>query len=863
MDPVGSRSTRRLHSDSAADAAHPDEEARRVRPRTVLEDRPLGLSPRSPLPDAAAPQSPRRSLVSAEQLRQWRSSPGRSGPVQAGPSTSATHIAAVPASASPTRPAAAAAVPLGAHGVMSALRPQGRNDALRHVPPAGRNLLVVYALDQALSRKASSTQKNARSFFVHFGEALLQGPAPITLDAFLDHLHSTDPAQRSAAQARKLAYENEQPRPATMRYRLDACINALVAVPRERRMLTLAQALQRNIVGSSLQTLLPEADQPLLQRMRASEPKPDSDPAKAKQTALCRFGVALMARGHGGLAAWLQMRQQQPDGERLAEDLRTSIKDGPELNLALRGKRQFVTATGWLLKYGLGDGGAATADTQAETNAAIASTSLEAPPPSALDVTMADDEPGPSAAAASPTDTSWSIGSEFERLGGGEGLAALLQWDEGMSASSSARPLLPQPAASSAMPTPIDVTTVEAAASAGASASRAAAAAAGPSAAPDAMHALPPRARNTLVAHAAERALQETSSLNRDELRVYRSAFSRFGAALLEEQHITLDTFLDRLSSPEQAQRSGAAAFKAAYEHKQKATDSTRHCLNRCIDALDKVPREQRTFSLDEALRKMLSPALKTLLSDADLELLQKVQSFDATLSSSTAQRNQALLIRMGVASMARGHGGLAGWLQMHEQPDGPRMAGELLDRIKNDPELRLSKDSKKRLAIAAGRLPAASGMEVASTTPHAAAGPSAAVASPANASSSAAPQSADSRASDPLQGFAEFLESSLLSAGQATSASPEHEAMGDVPVLDPVAATTTDPASPDSMGDFAESLEHSLLSPAQAATTSPGHEAEDDSPLRDPGTPTADDLTFLGSMDLTSRVPPGLRKTS
>jgi hypothetical protein len=750
-------------------------------------------------------------------------------------------------------------VPPHAHGVMPALRPEGRNDALRHVPPAGRNLLVVYALDQALSKMASSTQKNARSFFIHFGEALLQGQAPITLDAFLDHLHGTDPAQRSAAQARKLAYENEQPRPATMRYRLDACINALVAVPREQRMLTLAQALQRSIVGSSLQTLLPEADQPILQRMRASEPKPDSDPAKAKQTALCRFGVALMARGHGGLAAWLQMRQQQPDGERLAEDLRKSIKDGPELKLTLRGKRQFVTATGWLLKYGLGDGGAATADTQAETNAAIAATSLqaprtasplhgEAPPPSALDVTMADAEAGPSAAAASPTDTSWSIGSEFERLGGGEGLAALLEpWDEGMSASSSARPLSTQPAAPSAMQTPIDVTMVEAAAPARASASRAAAAAAGPSAAPEATHPLPPRARNTLVAHAAERALQETSSLTRDELRVYRSAFSRFGAALLEEQHITLDTFIDRLSGPEPAQRGDAAEFKAAYEHKQKVPDSTRHFLNRCIDALDKTPREQRMFSLDEALHTMKSPALKTLLTDADLELLQKVQTLDASLKSTTAQKNQALLIRLGVASMAKGHGGLAGWLQMHEQPDGPRLAAELLDRIKNSPELRLSNTSKKRFPSAAGRLQAASGMEIATTAPQASAGPSAAVASPTNASSSAAAQTEHLGGADPLLGFAEFLERSLLSPGQAASASPEHGAMNDFAVPDRVAPITADPASPDSMGDFAESLERSLQSPSQAAPASAGHEDEDDLPLLDPGTPTAADLRFFG----------------
>jgi len=856
VEPVGFRSARRPHSDSAADAASPGEEARRVRPRTGVADAPPGLSPRSPLPVASAPQSPRRSLVSAEQLRQWRSSPGRSGPVQTAASTSATHIAAVP---------------LDAHGVMPALRPDGRRDALRHVPPAGRNLLVVYALDQALSRMAGSTQDNARSFFSHFGEALLQGQAPITLDAFLDHLLGTDPAQRSAAQARKLAYENEQGKPANMRYRLDACINALAAVPREQRMLTLAQALQRNIVGSSLQMLLPEADQPLLQRVRDSEPKPDSAPVKAKLTALCRFGVALMVRGHGGLAAWLQMRQQQPDGERLAEELRESIKHGPELKLTHTTKEKFAAATGRLLKYGLGDGGAATVHPQAATNAAAAATSRqaprtssplhgEAPPPSATDVTMAHAEAGPSAAAASPTDTSWSIGSEFERLGGGEGLAALLQqWDEGMSASSSARPLSPQPAASSAMQTPIDVTMVEAAAPAGASASRAAAAAAGPSAAPDATHALPPRARNTLVAHAAERALQETSSLTRDELRVYRSAFSRFGAALLEQQHITLDTFLDRLSSPEPAQRGDAAAFKAAYEHKQKATDSTRHFLNACINALDRAPREQRMFSLDEALRKMLSPALKTLLSDADLELLQKVQSLDATLSSSTAQRNQALLIRLGVASMAKGHGGLAGWLQMHERPDGPHLAGELLDRIKNGPELRLSNASKKRFVIAAGRLQAASGTEISTTTaPHASAGPSAAVASPTNASSSAAPQSEGLAEADPLLGFAEFLELSLASPAQAASASPEHEAMHDFPVIDPVAPTTADPASPDSTGDFTESLERSLLSPGQAATASPGHEAEDDFSLLDPGTPTADDLTFLGSLDLTGRVPAG-----
>jgi len=185
-------------------------------------------------------------------------------------------------------------------------------------------------------------------------------------------------------------------------------------------------------------------------------------------------------------------------------------------------------------------------------------------------------------------------------------------------------------------------------------------------------------------------------------------------------------------------------------------------------------------LTLDEGLGKMRAPALKTLLPEADLGLLQQVQARDAALSSRGVQRHQALLIRLGVALMAKGHGGLAGWLRMHDQPDGPRLAGELLDRIKNGPELQLSDGNKQTLATAAGRL---------------------------------------------------------------------RECR-----LDPGIPAAGDLASPDPLEGFAESLELSLLSPGQASAASPSHEVEDDLPLVDPGTPTEGDLTFLGSLDLIGR---------
>jgi len=613
LDPVGSRSTRRPHPDSAADATSPGEQARRVRPRTGVEDAPPGLSPRAALPGTPAPQSPRRSMVSAEQLRQWRSSVQPSSSRQASTIPLAPRAAAAQASASSPRSPSVGAARRSAFGDLKDLRPEGRNT------------LIAYAAERALSDRAPAAQKNARNELTRFGDALLQQQPPISLDAFLDHLSSEDPAQRSAAEARKLAYENAQGDVLDARSRLNAGINALADVPREQRTLTLAQALQRRIVGRSLQTLLPEADQPLVQRVRNSEDKPDSDHAKTKLTALCRFGVALMVRGHGGLAAWLQMRQQQPDGERLAEELRESIKHGPELELTHGGKRGFAAATGRLLKYGLGDDGASTSRPQARTDAPTATQAA-----------------GRSAAAS-------------------------------------------RASASSSHPAAMGV---------------------GPSGVRHEAQPLPPRARNTLVAFAAERALIDAGRPVNDQLTRYRSAFSRFGTALLEQHQMTLDTYLDRLSSHDPRQRDDAAAMQAAVVSEQSDSQQMRTFIGACITALNDVPRERRMLTPGEALHTRIKAAgLVTLLPDADHELLQQRLALESDPSGKSALRRQALLVRLGVALMAQGHGGLAGWVQMHHQPDGPHLAGELLDRMLNGPELRLSPYNKGELARAVAQL--------------------------------------------------------------------------------------------------------------------------------------------------------------
>lgn len=182
---------------------------------------------------------------------------------------------------------------------------------------------------------------------------------------------------------------------------------------------------------------------------------------------------------------------------------------------------------------------------------------------------------------------------------------------------------------------------------------------------------------------------------------------ARFGEALLLQQPpLTLDAFLARLLGPDPAQRDAAAAAKKAYEDGQLNAKNTRSLLNACVKALSEVPREQRMLTLEQALHlKLIARALKTLLPEEDLRLLQQVLAAAGTARAQATERKQVLLIRLGVVLRARGHGGLAGWLQMHHAPDGARRASALLDRLKNEPRLQLGQTNAARLERAVAEL--------------------------------------------------------------------------------------------------------------------------------------------------------------
>jgi len=348
--PVGLGSARRPHPDSAAD---PNEESRRVRPRTQVPGAGDALSRPSPQgapPGGSLPGSPPRSLVSAEQLQQWRSHTGPRSARQATPGTWASPIASAQASTSSPRPSESDAV---------AARPDAF-DAMHGVPPKGRNTLVVYAAQQVLREDGVPNGRLAdiRSALNRFGDALLQRQPAVTLAQLLDRLSSLDLAERDAAIELTDALVNEHGFPTGMRYHLDVAFKALSETPSERRMLTLQQALHSTMKAPALKTLLPEADATLLRQVQDFDKGLHPTPAGQNQVLLIRLGIALMAEGHGGLAGWLEMHGQ-PEGSRLANELLERFKNGPELALSDVNKRRFDLAVARLQASALGEGGGA------------------------------------------------------------------------------------------------------------------------------------------------------------------------------------------------------------------------------------------------------------------------------------------------------------------------------------------------------------------------------------------------------------------------------------------------------------------------------------------------------------------------
>jgi hypothetical protein len=657
MRPPGIGPSLRPHPDSSADAASPGEQARRVRPRTLdtsAGEALPGLSPRGTAPDASMPESPRRSVVSLEQLQQWRSDAGPRSPGQAAAGTAVVPIAIATAQpgASSSRPAGAAAAPSTASDTSQAFTPQGRNT------------LVVLALERAQQPSKAPGQVEATrhgSEFARFGEALLRQQPPFTLDAFLARLLGPDPAQRDAAAALQATYVSEQAAPRAARSLLNDCVKTLSGLPPEQRMLTLDQALQRKLLTRTLKTLLPEADLGRLQQWQAAQPDPDGETALRKLALLTRLGVALRAHGHGGLSGWVQLHQQA-GGSRLAGELLDRFKNGPELQLSSTNKARLERAAAEMRTCDTAEAG------RARTRPPVARAVASEPP-----------GVGPS-----------NVG-----------------------------PSSPRPAAP------------------------------GSPAAAELMQALPPQGRNTLMVHAAERALHETGMLNEAEAKRYRSTFAHFADALLQMRPpVGLDAFMERLNSPVPATREAAARLSAAYENGRTNRNKTRTELAACFRALAMVPLERRTFTLGEMLqRQAVARELKTLLPAADHGLLQQVQAAERPPGSRAALEKQTLLIRLGVALRAQGHGGLSGWVQLHRQPGGPRLADELFERIKNGPELKLSGPNKRKLDDAVAILCACTRTSASSSlgpAGPAAAGPSAAAAPAHAAPAPPRPQATD-----------------------------------------------------------------------------------------------------------------------
>lgn len=304
----------------------------------------------------------------------------------------------------------------------------------------------------------------------------------------------------------------------------------------------------------------------------------------------------------------------------------------------------------------------------------------------------------------------------------------------------------------------------------------------GPSGAAAALQGLPLEGRNTLTVHAAERALHETGLLNQADAKRYRSTFVHFADALLQNRPpVGLEAFMERLNSPDPATREAADSLRAAYEKGRTSSSKIRNELSACFRALSMVPPERRTLTLGEMLqRKAVARELKTLLPAADHGLLQQVQATERPSHSKAALEKQTLLIRLGVALRAQGHGGLSGWVQLHRQPEGPRLANDLFERIKNGPELQLSRLNKGRLEEATTVLRACAGIPA----PGAPAAPG-----PAGPADTAG--ATDASGAGP---------SAAAAPAHAVAASPGPQDPNDLPLGDPGTPTDGDLASLDSL---------------------------------------------------------------
>lgn len=345
MHPIPSGSDRRRpHPDSLTETQASSEEARRVRARSTPhaeESRP-DLSLRAASISDPSTASPRQPSVSRTQLEQWRSAARRRGDRAAEPGTWAARVE-IAANRAP-----APAMPLGAAAQRNTAEASG-------VPDEGSNTLVVYAMQGKLMADGVPARRlpACRSALARFGDALLRRNPPVTLQNFMDRLWSDDPTERLSAAALKESTVRELHFSGPSARHLETALRALFELPREQRRLTLGQALLAKLQAPAMRTLLPESDRLLLQQVQDLDSGLGAVAAGTQQVLLIRMGIALMAEGRGGLAAWLSIYNEQ-DGYRQAMAQLERLKGSPALGLTDFNKHRLGAAAARLQACGLG-----------------------------------------------------------------------------------------------------------------------------------------------------------------------------------------------------------------------------------------------------------------------------------------------------------------------------------------------------------------------------------------------------------------------------------------------------------------------------------------------------------------------------
>lgn len=194
---------------------------------------------------------------------------------------------------------------------------------------------------------------------------------------------------------------------------------------------------------------------------------------------------------------------------------------------------------------------------------------------------------------------------------------------------------------------------------------------------------IPVDGRNTLMAFAMAQRMQ-AEGMSEVTARQRRTQLINFGQALLQQHPpLSLAQFMALSVSANPAERADAEARKVAIEQNWNASQVSR--ANAALKTLGKMPPEQRMFSLEQARSaKMLANPMRTLLSQADRQLLEQVEKRATDVKRVTSDK-QMLLMRFSVALMAQGYAGLAHWLEMHNNVESRAQAKVLFETFRND----------------------------------------------------------------------------------------------------------------------------------------------------------------------------------